>query len=57
MDVPALGRRLNEMRNNFTLPKHLTFPNILSGGSEEFTPSEQEKQNGPKAFGKYLFLI
>lgn len=28
MDAPALGRRLNEYRNNFSLPKHLTFPNM-----------------------------
>ncbi|OBT84467.1 hypothetical protein VE02_06428 [Pseudogymnoascus sp. 03VT05] len=54
VDVPALGRRLNEMRNNFTLPESLTFPNILSGGSEEFAMSEEEKRNGPKAFDDSL---
>ncbi|KAK5059681.1 hypothetical protein LTR84_009564 [Exophiala bonariae] len=37
VDVPVLGRRLNEMRNNFTLPEDLTFPNILSSGSSEFS--------------------
>jgi (S)-2-hydroxy-acid oxidase len=52
VDVPVLGRRLNEMRNNFTLPEHLTFPNILSGGSEEFGESKEEKKNDPKAFGR-----
>lgn len=25
------------MRNNFTLPEDLTFPNILSSGSAEFS--------------------
>lgn len=28
VDCVALGRRLNEFRNNFQLPEHLTFPNI-----------------------------
>lgn len=51
VDVPVLGRRLNEMRNNFTLPKDLTFPNILSGGGEEFAEDEDTKENGPKAYG------
>lgn len=37
VDVPVLGRRLNEMRNNFTLPEDLTFPNILSSGNSEFS--------------------
>ncbi|KAF2179687.1 FMN-dependent dehydrogenase [Zopfia rhizophila CBS 207.26] len=50
VDCPSLGRRLNEMRNNFTLPDDLTFPNILSGGAQESTDSEEEKANGPKAF-------
>ncbi|KAF2717028.1 FMN-dependent dehydrogenase [Polychaeton citri CBS 116435] len=36
VDTPCLGRRLNEMRNNFTLPEDLQFPNILSSGREEF---------------------
>ncbi|KAF2447169.1 FMN-dependent dehydrogenase [Karstenula rhodostoma CBS 690.94] len=45
VDVPALGRRLNEMRNEFVLPKDMTFPNILSEGGEEFTASEDVKEN------------
>lgn len=40
VDVPALGRRLNEMRNDFTLPEDLSFPNILSNGHEEFTSGD-----------------
>ncbi|RDW73070.1 putative FMN-dependent dehydrogenase family protein [Coleophoma cylindrospora] len=33
VDTPTLGRRLNEMRNNFTLPPELDLPNILSSGA------------------------
>lgn len=49
VDVPVLGRRLNEFRNNFTLPEHLGFPNILSSGHEEFT-----KGDGPNNYGRSL---
>lgn len=38
------------MRNNFSLPEDLQFPNILSDGGQEFNTSEEEKANGPKAF-------
>lgn len=31
VDVPYLGRRLNEHRNQFALPRHLTFPNLPDG--------------------------
>lgn len=54
VDVPALGRRLNEMRNDFAIPEDLTFPNILSEGGQEFNMSEEEKANGPKAFGELM---
>jgi (S)-2-hydroxy-acid oxidase len=54
VDCPALGRRLNEMRNDFTLPENMTFPNILSEGGQEFNISEEEKANGPKAFDDSL---
>ncbi|KAI4715893.1 FMN-dependent dehydrogenase [Aureobasidium sp. EXF-10727] len=37
VDVPVLGRRLNEMRNNFILPEEMEFPNILSNGKDEFS--------------------
>ncbi|KAG9665027.1 FMN-dependent dehydrogenase, partial [Aureobasidium melanogenum] len=37
VDVPVLGRRLNEMRNNFILPEEMEFPNILSSGKAEFS--------------------
>lgn len=51
VDVPVLGRRLNEMRNDFCLPEDLTFPNILSAGNEEFAASPETKENGPMAYG------
>ncbi|KAF2794419.1 FMN-dependent dehydrogenase [Melanomma pulvis-pyrius CBS 109.77] len=54
VDTPALGRRLNEMRNEFAIPEDLTFPNILSEGGQEFNVSEEEKANGPKAFDDSL---
>lgn len=44
------------MRNEFAIPEDLTFPNILSEGGQEFNVSEEEKANGPKAFGKMVFL-
>lgn len=47
VDVPVLGRRLNEYRNNFTLPEKLAFPNILSTGREEFADNE----GGPNSYG------
>ncbi|ETI29088.1 hypothetical protein G647_01541 [Cladophialophora carrionii CBS 160.54] len=36
VDVPVLGRRLNEFRNAFSLPPDLGFPNLLSTGHDEF---------------------
>lgn len=49
VDVPALGRRLNEMRNNFKLPDTMQFPNLLSSGAEEFGID-----HGGQAYGKIL---
>ncbi|KAL1848488.1 hypothetical protein Daus18300_013589 [Diaporthe australafricana] len=37
VDCPVLGRRLNEMRNRFTLPENMQFPNLLSNGRKEFS--------------------
>ncbi|KAJ9604925.1 hypothetical protein H2200_010314 [Cladophialophora chaetospira] len=45
VDVPVLGRRLNEMRNDFTLPAELMFPNILSTGYTEFSETDGERHN------------
>lgn len=47
VDVPVLGRRLNEMRNSFTLPEEMQFPNLLSTGRKEFSGD-----NAATAFGK-----
>ncbi|KAL6158349.1 hypothetical protein ACJBU6_02468 [Exserohilum turcicum] len=53
VDVPVLGRRLGEMRTDFYLPKHLSFPNILSSGDGDFGDDET-KRNGPTAFDDTL---
>lgn len=34
VDVPVLGQRLNEYRNDFRIPADMEYPNILSGGSD-----------------------
>lgn len=52
VDTPCLGRRLNEFRNNFTLPQDLAFPNILSSGGDEFAANPETKESGPQAFGR-----
>jgi (S)-2-hydroxy-acid oxidase len=31
LDVPYLGRRLNEFRNKFTVPKGMEYPNLFPG--------------------------
>ena len=49
VDVPVLGRRLGEMRNQFKLPIDLSFPNIVSTGRDEFGTGE-----GPTAFDDAL---
>lgn len=35
VDVPMLGRRLNEYRNSFTLPEDMEWPNLLLSGQED----------------------
>lgn len=45
VDVPVLGRRLNEMRNDFNLPEDLMFPNILSNGRSEFSHRAGEQNS------------
>ncbi|KAH3105518.1 hypothetical protein KXX00_004113 [Aspergillus fumigatus] len=34
LDVPVLGKRLNEYRNSYTLPEDMNWPNILSCGAD-----------------------
>ena len=46
VDVPVLGRRLNEMRNNFILPEEMEFPNILSNGKDEFSGENEATAYG-----------
>lgn len=53
VDVPVLGRRLGEMRSSFTLPKGMSFPNLLSEGQDEFGAPDG-KNNGPQAFDDAL---
>lgn len=54
VDTPVLGRRLNEMRNNFTLPEDLAFPNILSSGGDEFASDDETRSEGPQAYDDRL---
>jgi (S)-2-hydroxy-acid oxidase len=53
VDVPVLGRRLGEMQHQFTLPKDMTFPNILSTGADGFGNPEA-KEDGPTSFDDTL---
>lgn len=41
------------MRTNFTLPENMSFPNLLSNGSDEFLDPDA-KVNGPQAFDDTL---
>lgn len=34
VDVPVLGKRLNEYRNEFRIPEDMEYPNILSRGAD-----------------------
>lgn len=34
MDVPVLGKRLNEYRNEFRIPADMEYSNILSSGAD-----------------------
>ncbi|OJJ99657.1 hypothetical protein ASPACDRAFT_52330 [Aspergillus aculeatus ATCC 16872] len=42
VDVPVLGKRLNEHRNNYTLPEDMEWPNILSCGSDTSNRTEYD---------------
>ncbi|KAF7191926.1 Oxidase FUB9 [Pseudocercospora fuligena] len=44
VDVPMLGRRLNEYRNNFILPDDMKWPNLLLTGKEELPEVTGETQ-------------
>lgn len=47
VDVPMLGRRLNEYRNNFCLPEDMEWPNLLLTGKEEFG---EQNTGDPKGY-------
>lgn len=40
VDVPVLGKRLNEYRNNYQLPEDMEWPNILSNGGDTSNRTE-----------------
>ncbi|KAF5507532.1 Oxidase FUB9 [Colletotrichum aenigma] len=44
VDTPLLGRRLNEYRNNFTLPDGVEWPNLLSDGKSELSGAIKDEQ-------------
>ncbi|GME58001.1 (S)-2-hydroxy-acid oxidase [Neofusicoccum parvum] len=39
VDLPVLGNRLNEARNNFSYPPELEFPNLKPGPQDEAVPA------------------
>jgi len=45
VDVPVLGKRLNEYRNEYQLPEDMSWPNILSNGSDTSSRTEYGKAN------------
>ncbi|PIA88906.1 Hydroxyacid oxidase 1 [Cercospora beticola] len=45
VDTPLLGRRLNEHRNEFTLPEDMGWPNLLSDGKKELTGRSSAEDN------------
>ncbi|KAF5004861.1 hypothetical protein FDECE_8643 [Fusarium decemcellulare] len=48
VDLPVLGRRLNEARNDFTFPRHVQFPNLNFPKSEGGrTPTLEEVDYDP----------
>ncbi|KAM0815095.1 putative FMN hydroxy acid dehydrogenase domain-containing protein, partial [Seiridium cardinale] len=48
VDTPLLGRRLNEYRNNFTLPDELEWPNLLSNGKSELSGAQRVSEEANK---------
>ncbi|CAI0646455.1 unnamed protein product [Colletotrichum noveboracense] len=53
-DTPCLGRRLNEYRNNFSLPDGMSWPNLLSDGKSDEVPAEPSKHDyDPSVKGIY----
>lgn len=40
VDVPVLGKRINEYRNEYTIPDDMSWPNILSHGADHSNRTE-----------------
>ena len=56
VDVPLLGRRLNEFRNDFHLPEGMEWPNLLSNGKAELNQdlSDHTQETRSYEFGQYI---
>ncbi|THC88642.1 hypothetical protein EYZ11_011909 [Aspergillus tanneri] len=46
-NFPIIGQRLNEYRNGFVLPEHMSYPNLNFGGKHSFFD-----EDGRKSYGK-----
>lgn len=46
MDVPVLGKRLNEYRNGFRIPEGMSHPNILSSGADTSDRTDYGRYSG-----------
>ncbi|PIG82805.1 hypothetical protein AARAC_003107 [Aspergillus arachidicola] len=42
VDVPVLGHRLNEWRNDFRIPPDMSYPNILSNGADRSSRTDYD---------------
>ncbi|KAJ0421723.1 FMN-dependent alpha-hydroxy acid dehydrogenase [Aspergillus carlsbadensis] len=42
VDVPVLGHRLNEYRNDFRIPPAMSYPNILSNGTDRSSRTDYD---------------
>ncbi|KGO40213.1 Aldolase-type TIM barrel [Penicillium expansum] len=42
VDVPVLGKRINEYRNEYTIPDDMSWPNILSHGADHSNRTEYD---------------
>ncbi|KAA8642599.1 alpha-hydroxy acid oxidase [Aspergillus tanneri] len=43
VDFPIIGQRLNEYRNGFVLPEHMSYPNLNFGGKHSFFDEDGRK--------------
>jgi (S)-2-hydroxy-acid oxidase len=55
VDVPLLGRRLNEFRNDFKLPDGMEWPNLLSNGKAELNQdvNDHTQETHSYEFGRH----